>query len=152
MIVHFLLIFIAAACNAVMDTVDHHFNDSIFDNIKDKKKRLWFNSNQGWRNKYVDRDVKKGRIKWTILGFKFNKPVQITDSWHFFKMLMIFLICMIPALDMVLMHSNMLISWNFQYFEISPIYNLFIHWGLLGIVWNLSFFRVFYNYLLLKKK
>jgi len=144
MIIDFILIFIAAAFNAVMDTVDHHFGESIFDNIKDKKKRLWFNSNQGWRNKYVDRDVKKGRIKWSILGFKFNKPVQLTDSWHFFKMLMIFTVCLIPALNIVSMGS-------IQYFNIAPIYNMFIHWSILGIIWNLSFFRIFYNYLLLKK-
>lgn len=152
MIFDFLLIFIAAMCNAVMDTVDHHYSASIFDNIKDEKKRLWFNSNQGWRNKYVDRDVKKGRIKWSFLGIQFNKPVQITDAWHFFKMVMIFAICMIPALDMVFVGSTNLLFFDIQYFNISPVYNLLIHWVLLGTIWNLSFFRIFYNNLLLKKR
>ena len=144
MIFDFVLIFIAAMCNAIMDTVDHRFNDSIFDNIKNKKLRLWFNSNQGWRNKYVNRNPKLGRVKWSLFGFKFNKPVQITDSWHFFKMLMIFAICLIPSLYMVYNPS-------FNYFDINPIYNMLIHWGLLGVVWNITFFRIFYNYLLLKK-
>jgi hypothetical protein len=81
-----LFIMLEAISNAVMDTVDHHQGQSIF------PKTLWWNSNQGWRNKYIDRDSTKGRVQWkwvswiTFGKFSMNKPVQLTDSWHFFKM------------------------------------------------------------------
>lgn len=127
----FILIFVAAACNAVMDKLDHHFSASIFDLIKNKKIRLWFNSNQGWRNKYVDRNPKKGRVKWNILGIKINKPVQLTDAWHFFKMLMIFAICGMAAVYPVIIYMGI------------------INWVILGLIWNITF-RLFYSFFLTK--
>lgn len=145
MFIDFILIFLAAMFNAIMDTTDHHFKLSIFDRIKNPWWRLWFNENQSWKNKYVDRDPKKGLVKWSLLGFKFNKPVQISDSWHFFKMLMIFSICMIPALDVI--------DGGIYYFEFpfwSNFMNIILHWTILGTIWNLTFNRLFYNWILLK--
>jgi hypothetical protein len=79
---------LSGACNAVMDTVDQHFWDSIFDRIKSKSRRLWWNEDKGWLNKYRWRNPALGRVKWGFLGVPFNKPVQFCDAWHFFKMFM----------------------------------------------------------------
>ena len=146
MIVDIILIFLAAMFNSGMDTLDHHFGKSIFNKIKNVDWRLWFNENQGWKNKYVDRDPKKGLIKWSIFGIKFNKPVQISDAWHFFKMLMIFSICMIPSLHIV---KEQLCYYEFPFW--SDFINVIIIWTILGTIWNLTFNRVFYNWILLSK-
>jgi hypothetical protein len=139
-----ILVFLAAFCNAVMDKTDHHFSISIFSKIKSKKWRMWFNENESWRNKYVDRDPSNGRVKWEIFGIKFNKPVQLTDAWHFFKMWMIFFICLIPA-------SHFFYNEPITYFGIeSSITNMLIHFSVLGNVWNITFFRIFYSKLLNK--
>jgi len=80
-----LFIIIAGISKSIMDTVDFHFNQSIFNNIKNKKWRNWFNESEGWKNKYKDRDPKKGPAfpgSTTIFVF-------ITDAWHFFQMIML---------------------------------------------------------------
>ena len=137
------LIFIAALCNAVMDTVDHHFSNSIFNKIKSPFWRLWFNENAGWKNKYVDRDPSKGRVKWNIFGIKFNKPVQITDAWHFFKKIMIFAICLIPSI--LLVHLEI---YLYEFETFNTVLNILLYWLLFGTIWNVTFFRIFYNGLL----
>lgn len=88
--------FIAGLFNAAMDKVDHHFYQSVFDWIKDPKWRLWFNEDKGWLNKYNNREVAQGRVKWTILGITFNKPEVFTDSWHHFKFWVVFFCALSP--------------------------------------------------------
>lgn len=146
MFMDFILIFIAAMCAAIMDTVKDHFKYSIFDLIKEEKWRLWFNSDgKSWKNKYIDRQEGKGLIKWYIFGIKFNKPVQVTDAWHYFKMIMIFMLCLIPALHLGNVHF-------INYFGVEhKFWNIMTHWVLLGTTWNLTFNIIFYNWLLLKK-
>lgn len=129
----FLLISFSAFCNAVMDTVDHHFSTSKFDFIHNPKWRMWFNENQGWRNKYIDRNPAKGRRFWIILGIKVVIPVQITDAWHFFKTLMIF-----SFVGAIVFHDNS-----------NPIWIKIIQYVLLGITWNVTF-SFFYNTYLIK--
>lgn len=140
MIVNIILMFIAALCNAIMDKVDHHFSKSIFNRIKSPKWRLWFNENDGWKNKYVDRDPNKGRVKWKIFGIEFNKPVQLTDAWHFFKMLMIFAISMIPSYNLCEMEVFLVNIDQFNY-----VLNLLLYWTIFGTTWNITFYRIFYN-------
>ena len=85
-------IFLAAFCNAIMDTVDHHFLQSVFSLIKgpdSKQKRLWWNEYEGWRNKYINRNQALGLRKIHLFGMCFNYPVQLTDAWHFFKTIML---------------------------------------------------------------
>jgi len=65
-----------------MDTVDFHFNESIFSTLK---KKMWWNESEGWKNKYKDRDPSKGRAFPGSLTWL----VWITDSWHFFQMIML---------------------------------------------------------------
>ena len=73
---------LAAICNAVMDTLTHHYDTSIFKNMKKQK---WWNPAVSWTNKYTD-----------IVSYK--KPryfgsttflVWTTDAWHFFQFMML---------------------------------------------------------------
>lgn len=126
----------AAMFNAIMDTISHHFYESIF-NKRDKVKwvRFW-NAEISWKNKYVDYDPAKGRKKWVIIKrgsqvfLTMNKPVQLTDGWHMMKSLM--LVSIIAAVSVEAQTGN-------------P----FIALILLGIYYNLCF-RAFYKVILIK--
>lgn len=120
---------LAACCNAVMDTADHHYSTSILSTFKHK---LWWNAEQSWRNKYIDGDPKKGRVKWF---WGINKPVQLTDAWHLFKMLMI-----IFTAAAILTFPHQLTSFC----------GYVIWFIILGIVWN-SIFSLMYDAVLKKK-
>ena len=87
------LCFLEPICDSIQDTLDHHQSISIFSKVdfsifgfKPFKNQLWWNSDKGWLNKYNFRNSSMGRVKWRILGLEFNKPVQLTDGWHHFKM------------------------------------------------------------------
>ena len=68
---------LAAICNAVMDTLAHHFAASIF------TKWSWnfWDPRLSWGNKRYDDDKWYGWVNNTIL-------VWVTDGWHLFQMLM----------------------------------------------------------------
>jgi hypothetical protein len=84
-----LFIVLAAICNAIMDKTQFHYHRSIFYSMG--LDRYWWNGAISWRNKYVDHDVTRGRRK--LLESHINYPVQLTDAFHFFKMLMIIFVC-----------------------------------------------------------
>jgi len=132
LLLSFICVSLASLCNAIMDTLDHHHSISIFTKMKNP---LWWNSDKGWRNKYVDRDPNKGRVKW-FLGI--NKPVQITDAWHFFKMLLIIFMC-----------TGIVLSTKAPFYDDAPLYYYLILLLGLGITWNMTF-SLFYEKLLLK--
>jgi len=132
-----ILFCLAAICNSVQDTVDHHYYKFRW---KDKWNPMWWNASVSWKNKYVDRDVSKGFKKWNILGIVINKPVQITDAWHFFKTLMIILL----AFSVVFYVP---IVTFFEY----KLLNILLDVLLLGIVWN-NTFSLFYDKILVTKK
>ena len=122
---------LAAICNSIMDTCSHHFNESVF------FYNSFFDTPNSWRYKYIGGTPENGRRKIKIWKWKFNYPVQLTDSFHLFKMLMIVFICL-----------------SIVFFEPTPWHNWI--WKLLvfviyGIVWNLIF-NLFYNHILIKKK
>jgi len=145
-----LLVAVAAACNSVMDTVDHHQGESIFSKMKNKK---WWNQKQGWKNKYIDYDgdirhgIKPRRVKWSFLGIKFNKPVQLTDSWHFFKMLMIVSMCTaIPIFPFGIFYLEYTgVGW----FNMIWVFLLVVL--MLGIVWNFTFSYTYERLFILKE-
>lgn len=124
-VLSFVLLALAAICNAVMDVSDHHYHKSIFRRFDN---RLWWDGEISWKNKYIDGDFNKGRVKWY---FGLNKPVQITDAWHFFKMWMIIFIC--GAILSALFASFEPNWWNI------PL--LFLGYG---VTWNVTF-STFYN-------
>jgi len=78
-----LFYWLSGITDAIMDTLSSHYSISIFKNFNEQ----FWNPSVSWRNKYVDGDVSKGFIKWNILWFKITKPVQLTDAWHFLKMM-----------------------------------------------------------------
>ncbi|MCK9293276.1 hypothetical protein M0P25_04335 [archaeon] len=78
-----ILLLISSIAKAVMDVVDFKFESSIFANIKSEKWRYWFCQDQGWKNKYKDRDPEKGPA---FLGST-TVFVWVTDAWHFFQMI-----------------------------------------------------------------
>lgn len=87
-----VFIALAAICKAVVDVTRNKFYESIFTAFDP----FWWDGEESWRNKYIYRMPEFGRVKWRLLGFEFNKPVQITDAFHFFNTLMIgffFLAC-----------------------------------------------------------
>lgn len=136
MIVFFNLLFLACAaiCNAIMDKSVHHYSTSIFSELNP----FWWDGAISWRNKYNDRNSRNGRVKWKIFGISFNKPVQITDAFHFFKTLMIIFICL-----SIITFDKCVALVGCDYTVISFLIMLFIY----GTVWNLTF-SLFYNFLL----
>lgn len=119
---------LAAICNAIMDVCSHHFKQSIFH--RKGWIRFW-DTEYSWLNKYVNVNPVLGRRKIKIWKWKFNYPVQLTDSFHLFKMLMIVFICL-------------------SIVTFKPLFNWWIDFTLFGLVWNLIF-NLFYNKILIKK-
>ncbi len=79
-----IFIILAAICNAVMDIISFHYQDSRFFKLS---YQYWF-PEYSWTNKYIDHDHKKGlRFK-----FPFAWVSNFLDAWHLFKMLMIIFI------------------------------------------------------------
>lgn len=78
-------IVLAAACNAVMDTLKDHYAISWF--AKLGKPQFW-DASVSWTNKYINNDKAQGRTYWRVLGIKIIKPSIITDGWHLFKFFM----------------------------------------------------------------
>lgn len=78
-----ILLFIAGISKAVMDTLNFHYDLSIFENFK---KQNWWNPAISWMNKYKDGDISKGeKFPGSTTVF-----VWLTDAWHFFQHIMIF--------------------------------------------------------------
>lgn len=90
----FIFICLAAISDSIVDICNHKFEKSIF--FSPKFKRTWWDSSISWKNKYVEYDkygtafpvlLCKSRFCKKIYPIK--KPVQLTDAFHFFKMLRI---------------------------------------------------------------
>lgn len=88
------LVIISAQMDAVMDTLWHHYEKSIFSDLN----RMFWDPQISWRNKYRELRVSEGRVKWSVLGIRFNKPVQISDAWHIAKTVKI--ICLMLAVTL----------------------------------------------------
>lgn len=73
-----ILIIIASFAKAVMDTINFHWYDSIFKNIKNQKWREWTNPEQSYALKWKNYTPESGEAFWgssTIF-------VWLTDLWH----------------------------------------------------------------------
>jgi hypothetical protein len=129
-----ILLLLASICNSIMDKSQFHYYRSVFKSLN--LNQSWWDGNISWKNKYIDQDVKKGRRK--ILNSHINYPVQLTDAFHFFKMLMIiFLCCSIITFNPCDVFVNCEI--NFINFSIILLFY--------GIVWNVTF-SLFFNHIL----
>jgi hypothetical protein len=119
-----------------MDVTNYHYTISIFKNLNP----MWWNGEISWKNKYINGDPSLGFRKLFpnskgLLG-KINYPVQLTDAWHFFKMLMIIFLAV-----SVVTFANTITSINYSQLIYIIVY---------GILWN-SWFNVFYNKILSSK-
>ncbi len=126
-----ILIALAAMCNAVMDTSVHHYHSSILKNLNP----YFWDGEISWRNKYNNGDPNQGRVKW-FLGLA--KPVQITDAFHFFKMLMIIFI----TLSILTFNKcEVLVGCEYHWYSFLGLL------GIYGVLWNTTF-SLFYNKIL----
>lgn len=90
------LISFAAALNASMDTIEHHFNQSIF-----KDMDPYFEKD--WKRGY-EKDPITGELlyplqwkQWNLGLFKMDIHPLFFDAWHLFKSAVIFLIILFGA-------------------------------------------------------
>jgi len=135
------LVALSAEMDAVMDTLWHHYDRSIFKNAD----RMFWDPKISWRNEYIDHKPSEGRIKWNVLGITINKPVQISDGWHIAKTIKI--ICLMSATTLA------------YFAQVVPVlegnrdsFVLFIALlTVLGTIRN-SVFSLFYDKLLIDKK
>lgn len=127
MVLTLLSICLAARSNAVMDIITHHYSSSIFSTLN---RDLYWDPAKSWKNKYINRDFKKGRVKIKILGKEFNKHPAFTDGWHKHKSLMIVYICLIPLLFTI---DSKLST------EINPIILGAVYFLITGLTWNKVF-------------
>jgi len=122
-VIALILIVFAGLSWAVMDTIKHHYYESVFKYIKNTFWYCWFHE-QGWRGKYNFDSPEMGRKKWNLLFFtpwilEVNKPVQITDAWHFFKMLVLFALLAVPFV-----HEPLTSQWYWDYLIYGTTFNL----------------------------
>lgn len=74
-------LFISGAADGIMDTLQFHFPIS---RMSGWRPSFW-DPSVSWKNKYKDRDPKKGRT-WV--------PVIFTDAWHLFKAIRTAALCL----------------------------------------------------------
>lgn len=72
------LIILSGMAEAIMDTLQFHYDTSIFKKFKNQ--RFWY-PGFSWMNKWKDGDPKNGE---RFLGSS-TIFVGFTDAWHFFK-------------------------------------------------------------------
>lgn len=122
---------IAAALNAVMDTLKDHFDVSIFST---KDKQFW-DPMTSWKNKYVNLDPSEGLVK---------KPLytSYSDGWHLFKTSMIVFLCLSVSC------YTPFTAWIFGVGQ--NILTILADILVLGTVWNCTF-SLFYDKILKKK-
>jgi len=154
LVLSIICVALASICNSVMDTLVHHYHASIF-NTGDAEDNQYYNPKISWLNKYVGRDVLKGRLTWIVKiptkikirgGFDadvkdFDTKIKVhpffTDAWHFYKSLMVVLLC--AAVTFAMKCGIDMDWWVYILYFIG-----------LGTVWNVNF-SAFYNRFLIKK-
>ena len=85
-----LMLMCAATLNAVMDTLQFHYDRSVFAPMK--AHRPWLDPRVSWRNKWRDGDPKQGEA----FPLSSTSLVGLTDAWHCAKSLWI--ACMLLAI------------------------------------------------------
>ena len=134
----YVLLLVAAICNAVMDTSQHHKGGRLCALSASPQMQQWFNCmGDSWLNKYADRQPARGEKTIHALGVELPYTVQLTDSFHFFKMLMIMALSAIVALALT----------PVKQITRSQTINFMIHWLAAGLIWCAGF-NLFYSYLL----
>ena len=141
-----IFICLAAVCNSIMDAIVHHDAFS-------KYKQWW--RQDGWRLKY--------NWEWTNISGKYefskferkkclwgliNKPVQICDAWHFFKLCMLFFFLMS---DISLLTGY---KEHIEWMQFNPTGNIWWDIAIYKAIWGIAWiqpFNLFYNKIWKKK-
>jgi hypothetical protein len=98
-----ILMVLAGIANAIMDVLKTRYNSSIFASWP---KQTWLKPSLSWRNKWKDRDSKKGPKFFGSTTFL----VWLTDFWHLAKFLMLMLIAF------ALVFSEPMVAWYVDFF------------------------------------
>lgn len=73
-----ILIVVSAICKGIQDTLQFHFETSVFKNLGD-----YWNPLKSWKRKYKNGDPKQGEA---FLGST-SIFVSLTDAWHLFGLI-----------------------------------------------------------------
>lgn len=126
-----IFLVLASICNALIDTCQFHFEQSMIHLPGRKKWNQWWNPLESWKNKYKGRNYKLGRRMVTLFGREtpIKYPTNFTDAFHCFKTLMIvFIIIAITV---------------FSILEYKTIHERLLFIIILGAAWNVTFTLVY---------
>lgn len=114
-------------CKAVQDTLDHHYQSSVFEPLSAN----YWNPEISWKNKYRDWDAGDQRAAFigatTIL-------VSLTDAWHLFDLAAV--VCLIAAA----LSAGWLVSLSNR-----PGRAWFL-WAAVVLIARLAVFNIFYHF------
>ena len=89
-----LFIVVASISEAIMDTVQFHYEKSIFKHNPIKYNQLFWDASISWKNKYKENSTTEPKFYGSTTIFVFT-----SDAWHFFKFLRnLFLFIGLPLL------------------------------------------------------
>jgi hypothetical protein len=89
-----LLVIAASISEAIMDTLQFHYEKSIFKFDPIKYNQLFWDASISWKNKYKENSMTEPKFYGSTTIFVF-----VSDAWHFFKFLRnIFLFIGLPLL------------------------------------------------------
>lgn len=142
-LVSLLLILLNGFYDSIIDTVHHHWGVSVFRDIKNRRLFKFFHKD-GWKNKYVDGVRPLVRKKFSIDGVRFNVPVQITDAFHFFKMLRITNYAIITFINSISTDHPDFVIWVQNEYGVHPFLSIFVVISV-GFILRNKVFLLFYN-------
>ena len=91
-------IVVGAILEGLCDVVQFRWRGSMFSRVVPERVHWWFDASVSWENKYEDRDFSLGRRVWfRVFGVDVLYPVQLSDFWHFAKMLRLLVELSVPA-------------------------------------------------------
>ena len=91
-----LLVIAASISEAIMDTIQFHYERSIFKLDPIKYNPLFWDASISWQNKYKENSMTEPKFYGSKTIFVF-----LTDAWHFFKFLRnLFLFIGLPLLGL----------------------------------------------------
>jgi hypothetical protein len=91
-----LLVIAASISEAIMDTIQFHYERSIFKLNPIKYNPLFWDASISWQNKYKENSMTEPKFYGSKTIFVF-----LTDAWHFFKFLRnLFLFIGLPLLGL----------------------------------------------------
>ncbi len=99
-----ILVFLTAGCNAIMDSITHHWHKSVFNGVEFDA-NFW-NPQISWKNKYNNQ------------SFDF-----FSDAWHIFKSSMIVL------LALAIVFYSPMINWFVDIILIGVVWNFSFNWA-----------------------